>query len=145
MRICGIELKGSEAVICLLDYEQGAFSVADCRQRVFSVSDAQSTPGIRQFQFAFSKLIDDYKIEQVVITERMQKGKFAGSATSFKLEAAIQLLELPVELINTTIIKDMFKRNPIDVSVAELGLKKFQQPAFNAAYAQHNLLIHHQD
>ena len=145
MRICGIELKGSEAVICLLDYEQGAFSVADCRQRVFSVSDAQSTQGIRQFQFAFSKLIEDYKIEQVVITERMQKGKFAGSATSFKLEAAIQLLELPVELINTTVIKEMFKRNPIDVSVADLGLKKFQQPAFNAAYAQHNLLIHHQD
>ncbi len=145
MRICGIELKGSEAVICLLDYDQGAFSVADCRQRVFSVSDAQSTVGIRQFQSTFSKLIEDYKIEKVVITERMQKGKFAGSATSFKLEAAIQLLELPVELIDTTIIKDMFKRNPIDVSVADLGLKKFQQPAFNAAYAQHNLMIHHQD
>lgn len=146
MRICGIELKGSEAVICLLDYDQGAFSVADCRQRVFSVSDAQSTPGIRQFQFAFAKLVEDYKIEQVVITERMQKGKFAASATSFKLEAAIQLLgDLPVNLITTQQIKDMFKRNPIDVSIGDLGLKKFQQPAFNAAYAQHNIIIHHQD
>lgn len=145
MRICGIELKGAEAIICLLDYNQGAFSAVECRQRMFSVSDAQSTMGIRQFQFAFAKLIEDYKIEHVTIIERQQKGKFAGSATSFKLESAIQLLELPVELITSSQIKEMYKRNPLDVTIADLGLKKFQQQAFDAAYAQHNLHIHHQD
>lgn len=142
MRICGVELKGAEAIICLLDHDNGAFNVPDCRQRSFSVSQSQTTQATRDFQFAFAKLIEDYKIEAVVITERMQKGKFAGSATSFKLEAALQLLDLPVNMLTTTEIKEMIKRNPLDVSIEDLGLKKFQQGAFSVAYAQQNREIH---
>jgi len=142
MRICGVELKGAEAIICLLDHDNGAFNVPDCRQRSFSVSQSQTTQATRDFQFAFAKLIEDYKIEAVVIIERMQKGKFAGSATSFKLEAALQLLDLPVNILTTTQMKEMIKRNPLDVSIEDLGLKKFQQPAFSVAYAQQNREIH---
>lgn len=142
MRICGVELKGAEAIICLLEHDNGAFNIPDCRQRSFSVSQSQTTQSIRDFQFAFAKLIEDYKIEAIVITERMQKGKFAGSSTSFKLEAALQLLDLPVNMLTTTEIKEMFKRNPLDVSIDEMGLKKFQQGAFSVAYAQQNREIH---
>ena len=142
MRICGVELKGAEAIFCLLDYDQGAFSVADCRQRQIAVTQSSNTEAIRKFQFAFNKLIEDYKIGKIVIVERMQKGKFAGSATSFKLEAALQLINLPVDLLNSTQIKDAIKRNPLDVSVDDLGLKKFQQSAFSVAYAQHNIDIY---
>jgi len=142
MRICGVELKGAEAIICLLDHDNGAFNVPDCRQRSFSVSQSQTTQATRDFQFAFAKLIEDYKIEAVVIIERMQKGKFAGSSTSFKLEAALQLLDLPVNMLTTTQMKEMIKRNPLDVSIEDLGLKKFQQPAFSVAYAQQNREIH---
>jgi hypothetical protein len=142
MRICGVELKGAEAIICLLDYDQGAFSVPDCRQRQIAVSQSTSTEAIRKFQFSFDKLIEDYKIEKIVIVERMQKGKFAGSATSFKLEAVLQLASLPVFLLQTSQIKDSIKRNPLDVSVDDLGLKKFQHSAFSAAYAQHNIDIY---
>ncbi len=145
MRICGVELKGAEAIICLLDYERGAFSVADCRQRQLSVSQPSETEAIRGFQFTFSKLVDDYKIEQIVIIERMQKGKFAGSAASFKFEAALQLLDLPVSLLNPTTIKELIKRNPLDVSIEELGLKKFQQGAFSVAYAEQNRMIYQSD
>jgi len=142
MRICGVELKGAEAIICLLDHDNGAFNVPDCRQRSFSVSQSQTAQATRDFQFAFAKLIEDYKIEAVVIIERMQKGKFAGSATSFKLEAALQLLDLPVNMLTSTQMKEMIKRNPLDVSIEDLGLKKFQQPAFSVAYAQQNREIH---
>jgi hypothetical protein len=142
MRICGVELKGAEAIICLLDHDNGAFNVPDCRQRSFSVSQSQTAQATRDFQFAFAKLIEDYKIEAVVIIERMQKGKFAGSATSFKLEAALQLLDLPVNMLTTTQMKEMIKRSPLDVSIEDLGLKKFQQPAFSVAYAQQNREIH---
>lgn len=145
MRICGIELTGSEAVICLLDYSEGAFNVSDCRQRQFDVRQSASGQAIRDFQFAFSKLIEDYKIDQLAIIERPQKGKFAGSATSFKLEAALQLIDIPVNLIQTTQIKEQIKRNPLSVGPADLGLKKFQGQAFNVAYALHNAIIYHND
>jgi hypothetical protein len=142
MRVCGIELKGTEAIICLLDFNRGAFTVPDCRIRQFTVSHSQKTESIRDFKFAVSKLIEDYKIEKIAIIERMQKGKFAGSATSFKLEACLQLIDLPISLLNTTDIKDWIKRNPLDVTIEDLGLKKFQQLAFNAAYAEQNKNIY---
>ncbi|MEH6442943.1 MAG: DUF3010 family protein [Oceanospirillaceae bacterium] len=145
MRICGIELKGAEVIICLLDYQQGAFNVADCRQRLFAISNSATSEAMHSFKFAIEKLIEDYKIEKFAVVERMQKGKFAGSATSFKIEAILQLLDTPTMLLSTTEIKELIKRNPLDVTVEELGLKKFQHAAFSVAYAQHNRDIYGSD
>lgn len=142
MRICGIELKGSEAVLCVLGYNLGAFELPDCRQRQMAVSNSEDTEAIRKFQFTIRKLFDDYKVERVAIIKREQKGKFAGSATSFKLEAALQLLDMPVEVYTPSTIKDQMKRNPLQTDFASLGLKKFQQQAFNVAYAAHNLRLY---
>lgn len=138
MRVCGVELKGGEAIICLLSYEGETFNVPDCRQQSFVISHSESTESIRDFHFAFSKLMEDYKVDKVVIVSREQKGKLAGSATSFKAEAAIQLLELPVILMSPVTVKERLKRNPPMVDFDGLGLKRFQNLAFDAAYAYHN-------
>lgn len=141
MKVCGVELKGSEAIISLVGYDQGAFQVPDCRQRLFTVSQSEDADAIRQFQFAFKKLLEDYHIDEVVILRREQKGKFAGSSTSFKLEAAIQLIGLPVSVLATAQVKEQFKAAPPSTDFGGLELKKFQQPAFNAAYAFLNMKL----
>jgi len=138
MRICGVELKGGEAIISLLSYEGETFNVPSCRKVSFSVAQSASAEAIREFHFAFHKLMEDYKVDEIVIIEREQKGKLAGSATSFKLEAAIQLGDLPVTLLSPVAIKEQNKRNPPQVDFDSLDLKRFQQPAFEAAYAQQN-------
>lgn len=145
MRVCGVELKGGEAIICLLGHDRGVFDVPECRQRLFTVSQSAATETIRHFHTAFKQLMGDYKVDEVVIIERDQKGKWAGSATSFKLEAAIQLIDLPVELISQSVMKEQIKRNPIPVDFEGLELKKFQQPAFNVAYAYQNQRIFDKD
>lgn len=145
MRVCGVELKGGEAIICILGHEGGVFDVPECRQRLFAVSQSVETEIIRGFQAAFTQLMGDYKVDEVVIIERDQKGKWMGSATSFKLEAAIQLIDLPISLISPSTIKAQIKRNPIPVDFVSLELKKFQQPAFNAAYACQNQTIYEKD
>lgn len=145
MRVCGIELKGGEAIICLLGHDQGAFNVPECRQRLFSMTQSSATDSIRDFHFALTKLLQDYKVDEVVIIERDQKGKLAGSATSFKLEAAIQLIDMPVTLVSQAQMKEQIKRNKLQVDFDTLGLKKFQKPAFNAAYAFQNQRIFNTD
>ncbi len=142
MRICGVELKGGEAVVCLLAYEKGAFTLPDCRQRLFTVSPSVATDSIRDFYSSFRKLMQDYSVEQLIIIGREQKGKLAGSATSFKLEAALQLLEIPVDLISQSDIKEQLKLNPLQADFEELGLKKFQRSAFQAAYAYQQQQLH---
>ncbi len=141
MRVCGIELKGGEAIICIVGHDSGVFDVPECRQRVFAVSHSAETDNIRAFHAAFIQLMGDYKVDEIAIIERDQKGKWAGSATSFKLEAAIQLTTIPVTLISSATIKEQIKRNRLSVDFESLELKKFQKLAFEAAYAYHNRCI----
>jgi hypothetical protein len=138
MKICGVELKGTEAVICLLSYQDGLFSLPECRVRKVEFNKQNKTSDIKYFQSTFAKLAEDYKVDKVVIKERPLKGKFAGGALGFKMETAIQLIQsLDVDLMSSTELKASLKRNPVTVSFAETGLKIFQQQAFEVAYAAH--------
>ena len=78
------------------------------------------------------------KTDKVFIKERMTKGKFAGGAVSFKLEAAIQLIDhLDVGLLTPAKIKAALSEHPIPVLFSETGLKVFQEAAFTVAYVGH--------
>ncbi|MGB0894640.1 MAG: DUF3010 family protein [Parashewanella sp.] len=142
MKVCGVELVGGDAIISLLSYEGDTFTVPECRKRSFSVSKSAETESIREFAFTFNKLMEDYHVDRVVILERHQKGKHMGSATSFKLEAAIQLQDTPVYLIDSLTVKEQLKRNPPHVDFDELELKRFQKKAFEVAYAYQNQQIY---
>ncbi|MDG1302805.1 MAG: DUF3010 family protein [Pseudomonadales bacterium] len=138
MKICGVELTGSDAVVCLLNHDQGQFNLPDCRVRKLGLNRAYSRREFQQFQFGFSKLMKDYSIDKVFIKERMTKGKFAGGAVSFKLEAAIQLIDhLDVSLLTPAKIKAALSEHPIPVLFSETGLKVFQEAAFTVAYVGH--------
>jgi len=135
MRTCGVEIKGSEVLLCLLSKDNDVFDIRDVRQTRFVLSNANNTEEVRKFQFDFAKLMHDYQVDTVAIKQRPHKGKFAGSAVGFKLEAAIQLIQdLEVNLLNPTEIKEQLKRNPMPIEFEETGLKKFQEPAFINAY-----------
>jgi len=136
MRACGVELKGNEAIICLLSMSDGLFDLPDCRVRRLPLEGGGSREQLQAFQFAFTKLAEDYKVETVVIRERLMKGKYAGGALGFKLEAAIQLSGLAkVELISPAAIKEALNQHPLPIHFSDTGLKSFQETAFVTAYA----------
>ncbi|WP_122033565.1 DUF3010 family protein [Aliivibrio sp. EL58] len=140
MKVCGVELKGNEAIICLVNKSDGMIDLPDCRVAKFDITEPSKTESIRDFQFKFKKLMQDYQIETVVIKERLMKGKFAGGAVGFKLEAAIQLIDdIEVEVLTAADQKASLKRAPEMVRVKEIGLKGYQQEAYEAAYAFLNL------
>lgn len=136
MRICGVDLSASDAVICLLELNREQFNLPDCRVRRLSLKKEHTTEDLRQFQIEFAKLMSDYSVDKIAIRERLHKGKFAGGAISFKLESAIQLIaDLDVTLLSPTQIKSTLKENPLPVAFSDTGLKAFQEVAFKAAYA----------
>ncbi len=136
MRICGVELTGSDAVICFLDLEHNQFNVPDCRVRKLTLKKEHTREDLQQFQFSFSKLMSDYGVNKVAIRERMPKGKFAGGAISFKLEATIQLIaDIDVVVLPSTQMKSILSENPLTISFPDTGLKVFQEVAFKVAYA----------
>lgn len=140
MIICGVELTGSDAVVCLLKLDQGHFSLPECKVRKLTLRKNHTRADLQQFQTAFADLMAEYRVEKVVIKERMPKGKFAGGAISFKLEAAIQLIsgiDLDVTLLSPALIKATLSANPLPIPFADTGLKVFQETAFVVAYAGH--------
>lgn len=140
MRICGVELTANDAVISLIELEQGHFTLPDCRVRKLSLPKDHTREDLQQFQFAFAKLMDDYKIDKVAIKERLTKGKFAGGAVSFKLEATIQLIaDIDVVTLTASQMKTTLSENPLPIDFSATGLKVFQQGAFNTAYVAHML------
>jgi hypothetical protein len=136
MIFCGVDLTGNDAVICLLEQDKGHFNLPDCRVRKLTLTKGHSVDDLRKFQFEFKKLMRDYNVDKVVIRERMPKGKFAGGAISFKLEATVQLIsDLNVIILSPTQIKTALSENPLPVKFSDTGLKIFQEVAFKAAYA----------
>lgn len=134
MRVCGVELKGNDAIICLMSLNDGLFSLPECRVKRISISDASDGSQLAKFQFDFAKLMEDYQVEHVVIRERMTKGKFAGGAAGFKLEAAIQLIDgLSVSLLTASECKEIMKRSRLNMSFSDTGLKQFQEVSFMTA------------
>lgn len=135
MNLLGVELNNKEAVLCLMSSEEGLFNVKECRTRGIELRNGETTEGIQGFQFQFKKFLEDYKVDTVVIKTRPSKGKFSGSANSFKMEAAIQLIDgIKVELIASTEIKETMKKNPLEYTMKDLELRQFQEHAFNSAY-----------
>jgi hypothetical protein len=137
MTVCGVELTGSDAVICMLNRDRGQFNLPECKVRKLSLPKNHSRDDLKQFQATFAQLMADYGVTRVAIKERMPKGKFAGGAISFKMEAAIQLItapELTVTLLPPTLIKSTLASNPLPIAFADTGLKAFQETAFTAAY-----------
>ena len=140
MRICGVDLVGNDAVICLLFQENLQFNIPECRVRKLTLPKGHSRGDIQYFEETFAKLMIDYKVEKVAIRERMPKGKFAGSAISFKLEAVIQLIsEIDVEVLSPSQINTAQKESQLPIAFEDTGLKVFQKDAFTVAYASHIL------
>lgn len=136
MRVIGVELKGNDAIICMLSLDDGLFSIPECRSKKLSIADPNDPEQLRRFQFTFCKLVDDYNVDHIVIRTRPTRGKFAGGYAGFKLEAILQVAEqLNVELIAGTEVKELFKNNELTIDFRDTGLKKFQEHAFHTAYA----------
>jgi DUF3010 family protein len=136
MKVCGVELKANDAIISLMSLENGLYALLDCRAKKLSINDAGDGDQLKKFQFDFAKLMADYQIEHVVIRERMKKGKFAGGAVGFKLEAAIQLADdLSVSLMTPAKSKEIIKNSQVVMNFEDTDLKQFQEQAFMTAFA----------
>lgn len=146
MKICGVELKGNDAIICIMSRENGLYDIPQVRVQKISLVDAGDAEQVQHFQFTFAKLMEDYKIDKVVIRGRALKGKFSGGPVGFKLEAAIQLIkELPVEIVTSTSVKKALAKSQVDIDFRDTGLKQYQENAFETVFSYFEQSAYHQN
>jgi len=136
MKVCGVEIKSNEAIICIISKENNLYDIPHTRVQRISLDNAGDAEAVQKFQFTFAKLMEDYQVTHVQIKGRALKGKFAGGPIGFKIEAAIQLIsDLQVDILAGTFIKKELSRSQIDIDFRDTGLKQFQEQAFSTAFA----------
>jgi hypothetical protein len=136
MKVCGVELKGSDAIICVMSKANGLYDIPQVRVPKLSIKDAGDADHVKDFQFSFSKLMEDYQVDKVVIKGRALKGKFSGGPVGFKLEAAIQLINnMPVEILSSSYIKSTLAKAQVSIDFRDTGLKSIQETAFQTVFA----------
>ncbi len=136
MKACGVEIKGNEAIICIMSKENNLYDIPHTRVQRVSLDNAGDAEQVQKFQFTFAKLMEDYQVTHVFIKGRALKGKFAGGPIGFKLEAAIQLIsDLSVEVLSASFIKKELAKSQVDIDFRDTGLKQFQEQAFSTVFA----------
>jgi len=136
MKACGVEIKGNDAIICIMSKENNLYDIPHTRVQKVSLDNAGEAEQVQSFQFTFAKLMEDYQVSHVLIKGRALKGKFAGGPVGFKVEAAIQLIkELHVEILAGTFIKKELSKSQIDIDFRDTGLKQYQEQAFTTVFA----------
>ncbi len=130
-KICGIELKSSDAILAVVEEADGNLEFINVEPRKISINNDESRADIHSFYDIFVNFVRDNDIDVVVIKKRAKKGRMAGGPVSFKLEALIQLNGIVgVEFVSAQSIAAADKREPFHLPE---GLTRYQEAAFMAA------------
>ena len=130
-KVCGIELKSSEAILVVAENSTGTIELIDTEPKKLKIGDDEDSSEVRAFLDTIVNFIRDNNIDIIVLKKRARKGKMAGGSVSFKLEAIIQLNGI-VETIFVSGhgIAAAHKKDQFEIPDS---LNKYQETAFMAA------------
>ena len=132
MRVCGVELSGSEARLAVveLDQEGGPKYISLDTKRI-KLGNDKSSESIKSFKSAIQSFVHENSIQTICIKERAHKGRFSGGAVSFKLEALIQSIDgCDVKFVSPQTLASFEKKN---YAGAPNGMPAYLKPAFSSA------------
>ncbi|NUT86761.1 DUF3010 family protein [Pseudomonas corrugata] len=133
MIICGIEIKGSEAIIAVASLDQQALSHVALNTRKIALDDDDEAANVKAFAARIQAFVAENAIERIAIKKRSKKGEFAGGPTTFKIEGVLQLLEgCDVTLLSPQTINAQHKKHDFALPAT---LNKYQHEAYKAACA----------
>ena len=128
MSICGIEIKGSEAIIAVA--AQDLTHVALATKKI-ALEDDDEAANVKAFAAQVAAFVRDNGISRIAIKKRSKKGEFAGGPTTFKIEGVFQLLEnCDVTLLSPQTINAQNKKHSFELPGT---LNKYQHEAYKAA------------
>lgn len=131
MTICGIEIKGSEAIIALAALDNQALSHVALATKKIALDDDDEAANVKAFAAQVRAFVQDNAIERIAIKKRSKKGEFAGGPTTFKIEGVFQLLEgVEVTLLSPQTINAQNKKHTFDLPAT---LYKYQHEAYKTA------------
>jgi hypothetical protein len=130
-RICGIELKSSEAILVVLESTKGIDTLIDTKPKKIIIGNDEDNSEVKSFFNSTVKFIRNNHIDVIVLKKRARKGKMAGGSVSFKLESLIQINGIADTMfVSGQTIAAAHKKEQFQTPES---LNKYQETAFMAA------------
>jgi hypothetical protein len=131
MNICGVEIKGSEAIFAVATRASGALEHVPLATKKIALEDDDEAANVKNFATQITRFVRENGIAHIAIKKRSKKGEFAGGPTTFKIETVFQLLEdCEVVLLSPQTINAQMKKHTFELPAA---LNKYQHEAYKAA------------
>lgn len=128
MTLCGIEIKGSEAIIAVAAPDLTHVTMAT---KKIALEDDDEAANVKAFASQVAAFVRDNGITRIAIKKRSKKGEFAGGPTTFKIEGVLQLLDgVDVTLLSPQTINAQYKKHNFELPAT---LNKYQHEAFKTA------------
>ncbi|SDW89575.1 Protein of unknown function [Pseudomonas syringae] len=133
MIICGVEIKGSEAIFALATRQNGSVEHLPLATKKLALEDDDEAANVKTFATQLAGFVRENGVSHVVIKKRMKKGEFAGGPTTFKIETIFQLMsDCEVLLISPQTVNAQNKKHNFALPDT---LNKYQHEAYKAACA----------
>ncbi|MEN5245073.1 DUF3010 family protein [Pseudomonas atacamensis] len=131
MNICGIEIKGSEAIIAVAALDGSTLSHVPLATKKIALDDDDEAANVRRFAAQVASFVRENSVDRIAIKKRSKKGEFAGGPTTFKIEGVFQLLDgCEVTLLSPQTINAQAKKHNVELPGT---LNKYQHEAYKAA------------
>ncbi|OCR26837.1 hypothetical protein AFK24_01545 [Pseudomonas syringae] len=131
MIICGVEIKGSEAIFALATLQHGGIEHLPLAIKKIALEDDDESASVKAFATQIASFVRQNGISHIVIKKRSKKGEFAGGPTTFKIETIFQLLsDCEVTLMSPQTINAQNKKHDFALPAS---LNKYQHEAYKAA------------
>ena len=131
MTLCGIEIKGSEAIIAVASLDNQALTHVALATKKIALEDDDEAANVKAFAAQAKAFVQANGITRIAIKKRSKKGEFAGGPTTFKIEGVFQLLEgVEVTLLSPQTINAQNKKHTFDMPAT---LNKYQHEAYKTA------------
>ncbi|WP_416427257.1 DUF3010 family protein [Pseudomonas sp. App30] len=133
MKICGIDIKASEAIFALASHASGTLEHLALPLKKLALDDDEDAAQVKAFARQLAEFVSANGITHLAIKKRSKKGEFAGGPITFKIEGMLQLLEgCDVQLVSPQTINAQAKKHDLALPAS---LNKYQHDAYKAACA----------
>lgn len=108
MKICGIEIKSNEAIlaVCSVDGENVTFQNTDPKKVALKIEEQDF---YREFLNVVSEFMSAQEIDKVYLRKPIEKGKQISGANAFRIEALLNLLDIPIISIHPSSVTKYIK------------------------------------
>lgn len=133
MRICGISFESTAAILAIADFDDdGQCRIVDTEAKRADIGNHEDDACLKSFHRLIAALVNDHGIERIAIRKCTYSGKYQSGAPSLKMEAILQLADVPTVLLAPKTVNTACDKNGCQIPGE---LNKYQHDAFKAAFA----------